>query len=80
MGTGNHNVEIVVHVDDTLGEQRRSQVASALAGTDGIYSAEFCPLRYHLMLVKYDREGMSSQDVLHQINKQEVHAELIGPV
>lgn len=80
MKTGNHEIEIVIHVDDTLGEQRRGELTTALTGTEGIYSAEFCPLRYHLMLVRYDREHMSSKDVLHTVNNQQVHAELIGPV
>ena len=47
-----HAAEIVVHVDEQLGESRRSDLVDALEGRDGIQSAEFCPLRYHLMLGK----------------------------
>jgi len=43
-------------------------------------NAEFCPLRYHLILVRYDTDAFSSQDVLKRINSQEVHAQFIGPV
>lgn len=74
------NVEIIVHVDETLGEARRSDLVEALEGTDGISSAEFCPLRFHLMLVNYDREKMNSQEVLTSVVSQNIHAELIGPV
>jgi cell division protein FtsX len=38
-----HNVEIVVHIDETLGESRRSDLVDALEEIDGIHSAEFCP-------------------------------------
>ena len=75
-----HTVEIVVHITETLGEQRRGDLVSALEDTDGITTAEFCPLRYHLMLVRYDRDLHSSQDVLNRVTSQNVNARLIGPV
>ena len=73
-------VEIVVHVDETLGDERRKDLVAALESAGGIQSAEFCPLRYHLMLVRYDRGLMSSQDVLGKVNAENIHAKLIGPV
>lgn len=75
-----HNVEIIVHVDETLGETRRGDLIEALESIEGVRSAEFCPLRYHLMLVNYDREMINSQDVLVGVVSQNIHAELIGPV
>jgi len=53
-------VEIVVHVSDSLEEGQRNKLVSALEQEEGIVSAEFCPLRYHLMLVRYDRGRFSS--------------------
>lgn len=73
-------VEIVVHVEETLGDERRNDLVTALEGAGGIKSAEFCPLRYHLMLVRYDRDLMSSQDVLGKVSAENIHAKLIGPV
>jgi hypothetical protein len=75
-----HKTEIVVHVDEQLGESRRSDLVDALQGMNGITSAEFCPLRYHLMLVNYNRDNLSSQDVLIGIKSQNIHAQLVGPV
>jgi hypothetical protein len=73
-------VEIVVHITETLGEQRRKDLVAALEENRGITTAEFCPLRYHLMLVRYDRDMYSSQDVLARVESQNVDAGLIGPV
>jgi hypothetical protein len=73
-------VEIVVHVEETLGDERRNDLVTALERAGGIKSAEFCPLRYHLMLVRYDRDLMSSQDVLGKVSAENIHAKLIGPV
>jgi len=69
-----------VHVTEGLDEDQRNDLASALKNTNGITNAEFCPLRYHLMLVRYDTNLFSSQDVLRSVSEQDVHAQLIGPV
>ncbi|MGW8309632.1 MAG: hypothetical protein ACWGNB_01095 [Thiogranum sp.] len=73
-------VEIVVHVNDALDEDQRNELITALKASDGIADAVFCPLRWHLMLVRYDNETHSSQDVLARISSQNVTAQLIGPV
>jgi hypothetical protein len=75
-----NTVEIVVHITETLEEQRREDLVAALEGKGGITTAEFCPLRYHLMLLRYDRDLYSSQDVLDRVTSQNVSARLIGPV
>jgi hypothetical protein len=75
-----HNIEILIHVDESLEEDRRDSLVGALEAKVGIYTAEFCPLRYHLILVQYDREQLSSQDVLNRVKEQDVNAQLIGPV
>lgn len=73
-------VEIVVHITEGLDEDQRDTLTSALKNTNGISGAEFCPLRYHLMLLRYDRDVFSSKDVLSRVAAQDVHARLIGPV
>jgi hypothetical protein len=75
-----NTVEIVVHVTEELNKSQRDDLQAALKYTNGITDAEFSPLRYHLMLVRYDTEEFSSQDVLRRITSQDVHAQLIGPV
>jgi phosphoribosyl-ATP pyrophosphohydrolase len=75
-----NTVEIIVHISEKLGETRRNELVDALSRQDSIVSAEFCPLRYHLMLVRYDRDIASSQDVLASVKAQNYNARLIGPV
>ena len=75
-----HTIEIVVHITEDLGEQQRGNLVASLGNNDGITAAEFCPLRYHLMLIRYDRDLHSSQDVLAKVTSQNVNARLIGPV
>jgi len=75
-----NTVEIVVHVSGQLNDTQRNNLVVALQGTDGIVSAEFCHLRDHLMLVRYDRNQHSSQDVLKAFDAHNVDARLIGPI
>jgi hypothetical protein len=76
----NNTIEIVVHITETLGEPQRKNLTAALEDNGGITAAEFCPLHYHLMLVRYDKGVYSSRDVLDRIKSQNVDAQLIGPI
>ena len=73
-------VEMVVHISEELNEDQRNNLTSGLETTNGITGAEFSPLRYHLMLVKYDTDVFSSRGVLRGVESHNVHARLIGPV
>jgi hypothetical protein len=73
-------VEVVVYIKEDLGAEQRDLVVSALAKTDGIIGAEFCQLRNHLLLAKYDRDIFSSQDVLKSFDSLKLDARLIGPI
>jgi hypothetical protein len=55
-------------------------LANALQDIDGIISAEFCPLRCHLLLVRYDRESFNPLEVPGKVDDQHRYAEQIGPL
>ena len=65
---------------EDLGEEQRKNIVSALENAEGITGAEFFPLRYHLIVASYDRNVISSQDVLKNFNSLNVEAKLIGPI
>ena len=73
-------VEIVVYISEDLGDEERRIVVSALEKTDGIIGVEFSLMRHHLVLAKYDRNMMSSQDVLKSFNSLNLDAKLVGPI
>jgi hypothetical protein len=73
-------VEVVVHISEHLDDKQRNNLVVALENRNDIISAEFCHLRNHLMLVRYDREHYSSRDVLNAFGAQKIHARLIGPI
>ncbi len=75
-----HRVGLVLHVDDTLGDERRADIEAAIKSASGVNKAHFTDHRPHLMMVEYDPAQISSTDILHNVNHQSVRAELIGPI
>ena len=76
----NNNVEIVVHINQTLDGITRNGLQAAILEDNGIFSVEFCPLRYHLLLVQYDRRKLNSRDVLSKVVAQNLSAQIVGPI
>ena len=75
-----NTVEIVVYIKKDLTQDQQHQVVSRLEQTAGITRVEFCPLRNHLVLTKYNKDTFSSQDVLKSFNSMNLEAKLIGPI
>lgn len=73
-------VEVVVYIKNDLGAEQQNHVISALEQTNGIMGAEFCVMRNHLVIAKYDKDIVSSQDVLKSFNSLNLDARLIGPI
>ena len=73
-------VEIVVYISKYLGDDERKFVVSALEKTEGIAGVEFSLMRHHLVVAKYDRDLLSSQDVLKNFNSLNLDAKLVGPI
>ena len=76
----NNNVEIIVHINETLDDITRNGLRAAILEDKGVYSAEFCPLRYHLLLIQYDRTKLNSRDVLSKVVAQNLSAQIVGPI
>lgn len=75
-----NNVEIIVHINETLDGVTRNSLQAAILEDNGVFSAEFCPLRYHLLLVQYNRTKLNSQDVLAKVVAQNLTAQIVGPI
>ena len=74
-----HQVEVVVHVDDELTNDQRTELVDHLKGCNGVEDAHFTPGRHHLMLIDYDRDQLHSKDVLGFVKETHTTAELVGP-
>jgi len=73
-------VELIVHIDENLDEERRKGLVKKISEDSGIFSVEFTPLRHHLVRIRYDRQAVQSMDILQKIKRQNVSAQLVGPI
>ena len=73
-------VELIIHINESLDEERRKGLVERVSQDSGIFSIEFTPLRHHLVRVRYDREEVQSLDILNKIKGQNVNAQLVGPI
>lgn len=76
----NNNVEIIIHINEMLDDITRNGLQAAILEDKGVYSAEFCPLRYHLLLIQYDRTKLNSRDVLSKVVARNLSAQIVGPI
>jgi hypothetical protein len=77
----NNSIEIVIHINETLdGATRKLLQAAILEKDNGMLSAEFTPLRYHLLVVQYDRKKLNSRGALAIVMAQSLAAQLVGPI
>jgi hypothetical protein len=71
-------VDVVLHIDETLDRQRRSQIEDALRAMDGVVSIHNPDDRPHLCVIAYNHDKTSSAALLRTVTNEGVHAELIG--
>jgi hypothetical protein len=75
-----YGTELIIHVSDKLDAPQREALTGELEKRNGIFSATFCPIGNHLVLVEYNNKGINSQDVLGYVRKQDINASLVGPI
>lgn len=75
-----YHVEVILYIKEILDSVSRNELQAVMLGDNGVSSAEFCPLRYHLLLVQYDSTQMNSQDVLAIVLAQNFTAQIVAPI
>jgi len=70
--------DVTVHIDETLGEERLTEIASKLRAHNGVMGVAHREEKPHLMIVEYDPDRVSSSELLKAVQVHGIHAELIG--
>jgi len=71
-------VDVTVHIDETLDENRRGDLVEKVRGQTGVVGVGYHEQKPHLMTIEYNPDATNSTDLLNFIKGQGVHAELIG--
>lgn len=78
MATTVEMVDVTVHLDETIDHNRRTKIADIVRAHKGVMGVAHHDEKPHLMIVEYDPNSVTSQELLQVVLDQGVHAELIG--
>ena len=70
--------DVVVHIDENLPKDQRTQIEEKLRTMDGIVSVHNPDDRPHLSVIEFNPDVSSSGAILEMVKGQGVHAELVG--
>jgi hypothetical protein len=74
------NTATIIHIDETLTDDQLENVERQLSDASGVIAACVHKKARHLMVVDYDPNFVSSGSLLHTLQDQGLHAELIGGI
>ena len=70
--------DVTVHIDETVPGERRTRIADIVRAHKGVMGVAHHDEKPHLMIVEYNPDAVTSQELLQVVLDQGVHAELIG--
>lgn len=74
------NTTTVIHIDESLSDNELEAVERNLAEAEGVVAACVHEKTRHLMVVDYDPLEISADNLLHHVQRQGFHAELVGGI
>jgi hypothetical protein len=73
-----YHSDVVIHINETLGDEARDHLERDIRKEKGIREANVSHHARHLMIVNYDPEDISALNILHRVEYQGLHAQLVG--
>lgn len=70
--------DVTIHIDETVADQRRIKIADIVRAHKGVMAVAHHDEKPHLMIIEYNPDTVTSQELLQVVLDQGVHAELIG--
>lgn len=70
--------DIVIHIDETLNDDRIRSLEREIAGTPGVQSACMHERTRHLMVVDFDPTALRPSAIVTSIRKSGLHAQMVG--
>lgn len=70
--------DVMIHIDETLSKDALMKLTDKVREDECVISASVPPGKEHMMLVAYNPDCITATDILTKVNKQGIHAELVG--
>jgi hypothetical protein len=74
----NYCTDVLIHIDEELGDNDIHALERELSHMDGVYSACVNERARHLMLVDFDPADVKAAQLLRTVSAHGLHAELVG--
>ena len=71
-------LDVTLHIDEETTHNERESLRDKFLGKKGVMTADCRDERPHLMIVAYDPENISSNEILMTVQNSGYHAELIA--
>lgn len=71
-------VDVMIHIDPVTTHADRESLRDLILKHKGVDAAAYHDDKPHLMIVEYDPDEVTSQQLLDIVLKQNIHAELVG--
>ena len=69
---------LVFHIDNRLGKERRTEIETALTEKQGVIDVRFNERYTHLLLVEYNPAVTSSFDIMDRVRRQSVNVQRVA--
>ena len=70
--------DVMIHIDETLSRDALIKLEYTVREDECVISASVPHGKEHMMLVAYNPNCTSATDIMARVNKQGIHAELVG--
>lgn len=78
MKTESKMVDVMIHIDPDTDHDEREYLRDMLLKQSGVDAAAYHDDKPHLMLIEYDPDEVTSQQLLNVVLKRGIRAELVG--
>ena len=71
-------VDVMLHIDPETDHEEREYLRNIILKQNGVDAAAYHDEKPHLMIIEYDPDEVSSQQLLKVVLSRGIHAELVG--
>jgi hypothetical protein len=69
--------DVMLHIDEETTHEERERLRDYFLERNGVLTADYKDTAPHLMIVGYDPEGITANELLASVQRQGYHAELV---
>jgi hypothetical protein len=73
-----HMTDVMLHIDETLNSKQQETLEAQVRNQLGVVGLGYHERQPHLMIVEYDQDRTTPQQLLHHLEDYGLHAEIVS--